>query len=508
MTQLDSLAPARPRWRSVLATLALVGALFAAGSVAPASADVGTGPGVISGTVTDANGLPLAGVFVGAIISSETSSFFGQAYTDATGSYQFTDLAVGVTYQLTTSVSGHPFTPAQYVTLTEESATATANFVIASYPAGVGTISGLVTAEGVPLGDLLVSAWNDTTGQTLSTYSDASGHYEFTGLGNGLWNISGYAGTEYVSITVSSVQLTDSSHDATVDLPFVLWPVGTASIHGVASDSATGEALVGVTIYSWSPDAPHSSSATTDETGAYSFDQLPAGAYEVSFGDGGYLPVVKNIQLSDGQSVTANFALVALNGTISGHVTGPDGNPVADLWVSASSDLSGSGAITDQNGDYVITDIGPVAYTVTVGGVQTAFDGQDRVVTGVANGDVRANFTLANRSTGFIAGSILGPNGGYYLKPVCATLYSSKSKKPVREVLIDGEHYGEDAFAFDNLKPGSYTIEAKDCDDDPSTKFNTVYLGGAKSYKDASFITVTVGSESFGNTLQLTLRGK
>lgn len=505
MTQLPSPVSARPRWRSALATFALVGALFAAGSAVPAVADVGTGPGVISGTVTDSNGVPIEGAFVSALISSETSSFFVQANSDAAGNYQFANLAVGYTYQLGASVPGQPFPAAQYVTLTTASATATANFVIVAYPTGVGTISGVATADGASLAGLLVSAWSDTTGQSLWAYTDASGHYAFTGLSNGLWNVSAWAGAQYVSLN-PSVVLTDASHNVTIDLSFVPFPVGTSSIHGVVTDSTTGAPIVGATIYLWGLDVPQSSSTTSDETGAYRFDSLPAGTFELSSGDAGYLYVEKDVQVRTGRSVSQNFALVALTGTISGHVTGPGGTPLAGGWISASTATGGSGAEIDANGNYVMSDIGAVAYTVSVGGVGTAYDLQQRVVTGVAHGDVRANFTLANKSTGFLAGSILGPNGGYYTKVVCASLYSSKSMKPVREVVIDGKHYGEDIFAFDNLKPGAYTVEARDCDDDPATKFDKVYLGGATSLKDATYVTIAVGTESYGNSVTLTLR--
>lgn len=504
MTQF-SRSIARPRWRSTLATLTLVGALFAASSVAPASAE-GTGIGVISGTVTDPNGQPLEGVTVSAIIASGApSEFFAQTGTDASGNYQFIGLAVDTSYSLQTYLPGYPNQAAPDVSLTAVAPAGTVNFVLTPYPSGNGTIHGLASAEGAPLSNLLISAWNSVAGVYLHTYSDADGVYAFTGLANGLWEVSAWAGDQYVPLDFS-FQLTETSHDATVNLAFAPWPVGTSKIRGVVTDSATGEPIVGATIYSWGLDVPHSASTTSDETGAFSFDSLPTGTYELSFGDAGYLNVTKDVRVHDGQSVTTNFALIALNATISGRVSGPGGVPLAGVWISAWNDNGGSGAETDANGNYVITNVAAVKYTLSVGGAGTAFDQQLRTITGVANGDVTTNFTLVNRTTGSLAGTVLGPNGGYYTKLVCAALYSSKSKKPLRNIVIDGEHYGEDVFLFDNLKPGAYTVEVRDCDDDPATKFDKVFLGGVKNFKDAEFVTVGVGQDTVGHNITLTSR--
>lgn len=510
MTQLISATPARPRWRAALATFALVGALFAAGGAASASADVvGTGPGTVSGTVTSTGGQPIPGAFVTISQSSgQGTSFSASAAADSLGQFEFTGLELG-SYSLEAITMGSPATW-QDVSLTAESPSAAVTLVIASYSTGTGTISGHVTVDGVPLAGFEVSLTNQTTFQNPSMLTDANGFFNFTGLSNATWVVGGSSGQNYQPLAPAYVVISDASNSAVVDLPYLTWPVGTASIHGVVTDSATGEPLAGVSLSAYSQDAPNQSDVVTDENGAYSFDLLPAGTYYLSVWASGYLPVfVENLPVASGASVVRNLAAVAANSTISGHVTGPDGSSAAGVYVSAySTGQSGSaaGGQTDADGNYTLFGLGAIQYTVSVGGPGTTFEGQQKLVTPVANGDTTVNFVLAPRTTATLSGYVLGPDGEWSNSPVCVTLYSSKSKKPLGNQATYGPDFGDGTFYFDSLKPGSYTVEFRDCDSDPKTKFDKVFLGGAKDYKDATFVTLAAGVDSYDNSITLTLR--
>ena len=96
-------------------------------------------------------------------------------------------------------------------------------------------------------------------------------------------------------------------------------------------------------------------------------------------------------------------------------------------------------------------------------------------------------------------GTVFAPNGAY-TKPICVTLYNAK-KKVVAERYVDGDHYGSDEFFFEYLKPGSYTVEVRDCDNDPATKYDKVFLGGVKNFKDATFVTIAAAQDSWGNDI-------
>lgn len=495
------------RWRSILATLTLVGALVASGAALPANAvDIGTGPGVISGTATASDGQPIAGVFVGASVSfGEGTAFWATATTDAAGYFEFTQLALGYTYDLQATLSGYQPTPHQSPTLTEASPTATANFVFLPFAVGVGTIGGHVTADGVPLAGKDVTAYENFTGQNVFGVTDENGFYQFTGLANGQWQVSVWAGGDYQPLYPTSVQLTDAAPAAAVNFPFVSWPVGTASISGIVTDSATGEPLANAQVSIFAQNPPHSSYAWTDELGAFTVALLPEGTYSLNFWVSGYLHASAEVQALADQTVTVDRALVATNATISGRVTGPDGAPVAGVYVDAHT-LDGNigGSTTDENGNYVLSDLGAVPYTLTVGG--GLYTQQQRVVTPLANGDVTADFSLVYRTTGSLGGWVLLPDGEYYNKPVCATLYSSKTKKPLGEAVTIGEDFGDGSYAFFDLKPGKYTVEFRDCDSDPKTKFDKVFLGGVKNFKDATIVTVVAGQDTWDNSVTLTPR--
>ena len=498
----------RPRWRSVLAALTLVGALVATSAALPAVADVvGTGPGTISGTVSATGEGPLAGVFVNVSQSAgEGTSFSASAFTDASGHYEFSGLDAG-TYSVQANAYDYQYLPGQQAEVSEVAPTATIDFAFVPFAVGVGTISGHVTGDGVPIADLSVTAYS-SNGQNLYTVTDESGYYELTGLANGEWSVVSFAGSGYQYLYAPSVLISDVAPTATVDLAFLSWPVGTSTINGIVTDSATGVAIAGINVGLSGNDVPHSSSATTDATGAFSFDLLPAGTYSLSIWapGSGYLSFSREITVTADQTVTLTPALVATNGTITGHIKTKNGAPVVGIYVNAQAADGSSGAITDANGDYVISEIGAVAYTISVGGQGTPFTLKAKSVTGVANGNVTANLTLKDRKTGTFGGIVFGPDTQWYTKAVCVTLYSSKSKHAVEETQTFGPNYGDGTYGFFDIKPGSYTVGFADCDDDPLTNFDNVFLGGATKYKDATFVTIAAAEDSLENNFTLAFK--
>ncbi len=506
MTQHLSPAAARPRgrWRSILATLALVGALFAAGAAAPANAEVvGEGPGAISGSVTS-DGLGLSSIYVN-VYSTQGAIWSAYTSTDADGHYEFTGLSLG-TYSVSTNVSGYQQVPQQNASLTDASLTVNANFAVMPFEVGVGTINGHVTGDGVALPNWEITVQNQATNQVFWMNADQNGYFSFSGLSIGDWYVNPAPSSgQYQFLPQLVAHLSAAAPSAVVDVAFVSYPVGTSAITGVFADSATGAPISGVNVSAYGVDVLHQSNTSSDATGAFSFNNLPAGTYFLSYGSVGYLHASVEVHALADQTVTVDRALVAANATISGHVVGPDGAPVAGLYVDAhTQDGNIGGASTDENGNYLLSDLGAVPYTLTIGG--GLYTQQQRVVAPVANGDVIADFSLEYRTTGSLGGWVLLPNGEYYNKPVCATLYSSKTKKPLGESVTIGEDFGDGSYGFFDLKPGKYTVGFRDCDDDPSTKFDKVFLGGVKNFKDATILTVVAGQDSWENNVTLTPR--
>jgi len=512
MTRILSTAVARPRWRAIVATFALVGALVATGSALPANADVvGTGPGTISGTVTASDGAPLEGAWVSASLPfGQGTGFSVSAPTDSAGHYEFSGLEADTYFVQVYVFGGYQPPPGQNATVTEASPLATVNFVAVPFEVGVGTISGHVLADGIGFANTEVTIYNEVTTEVHWLYTDENGYFAFSGLSNGDWQVNGHLGPDYKPLFGQYAHVTTEAPDATVDLPFLSWAVGTAAITGVVTDAETGEAIPGIYLSAFGLEDSHSFSQTTDESGTFTFDLLPAGNYYLSvggFGNPGYLQASQEIQVLDSEVVNADQTLIPANAAVSGHVQTKDGAPVVGHYVSAFAEGIGSGgAATDENGDYVITGLGAVAYTLSIGGPGSPYKLKEKVVTPVAHGTVTVNFTLKDRKTGTLSGAPTLANGQWYEKPVCVTLYSSKNKNPIAEVTTWGPEFGDGSFYFDDLKPGSYTVAFEDCDDDPALAFDRVFLGGAAKYKDATFVTIAAAQDRYENYLPLKFR--
>lgn len=141
----------------------------------------------------------------------------------------------------------------------------------------------------------------------------------------------------------------------------------TGAISGTVTDAETGEPVAGAFVRAqvsmvrgWNLDF-------TDLDGAYLIDELEEGTYEVTVTRFGYAQASTTVEVVDGETTTADFALVPPSyGTISGTVTDADtGDPLALAWVVVSAgwfntrfDLTGDdGAYTLENvltGDRVV----------------------------------------------------------------------------------------------------------------------------------------------------------
>lgn len=501
--------PVPTRRRGALAVaLALVVALLAFGAPLSASADVvGDGPATISGTVTTSDGQPLQGVLVNTLIGfGQGTAFSASTFSDANGAYEFTGLAAD-TYFVSANAYGYQRPAGQYATVSVESPATTVDFIVEPFVVGVGTITGHVTADGVPVPDAYVSIYSETTSQNLSAQTDETGAFEFAGLANGTWSISAYLGSEYQLLLNPSATLSDSNSSATADLAFLSWPTGTATISGVVTDSQTGTAIPGASVSAFGVDVAHNSYQITDETGSFSFTLLPEGTFSLNFFAFGYLIATKDVQAVSDATTAADQALIPADAAISGHIKSKDGAPIAGIYVNANAAGGNFGwAETDENGDYVITDLGAVSYTLTVGGVGTPYTAKGKTITAATDGSATANFTLKDRTRGSFGGYVLDAAGEYYDAPVCVTLYSSKNTRAVAEVTTYGPDYGDGTYTFDRLKPGSYTAKFTDCDADPAKAFDTAYLGGSSTYAGATFVTIAAAEDSQDNTFSVTPR--
>ena len=222
--------------------------------------------------------------------------------------------------------------------------------------------------------------------------------------------------------------------------------------------------------------------ATTDASGAYRIAGLAAGSYRLGALDRGQPLALRgappSVELAAGEHKTGvDLAIDRPDGVISGTVTGPDGKPLADAWVSVQQDLlamlAGPGgpgqptsrtisvensdgpggdtsfppALTDTQGHYAIRGLRRGTYTV----VAEAQRGQLRARAGDVRPDATVDLHLLALTS--LSGTVTGPAG----PPALFSVELGGASRNQRS-FTDGK------FAFDHVDPGSYTVRVQASD--------------------------------------------
>jgi hypothetical protein len=154
-------------------------------------------------------------------------------------------------------------------------------------------------------------------------------------------------------------------------------PAGASAATGVISgqitDETTGQGIDGICAQIFDSAGNGAGGGQPDSQGNYSFGGLSTGSYKAEFfpcADANYVTEFFNnkatydaadpVSVTDGQTTTVNAAL-AHGGMITGTVTNDNGDPVANICVSAElHDLSGGAPVsasTDSNGHYTLTGV-------------------------------------------------------------------------------------------------------------------------------------------------------
>ena len=225
-------------------------------------------------------------------------------------------------------------------------------------PPTTGSITGIVKdyTTGELISNCVVSL--NPGGQSKST--DASGVYSFDDLDAGTYSLtfkkSGYM-DETQEVTVTAGQTTQ------VNVFLKLPPVTTGSITGIVKDYTTGE-LISNCVVSLNPGGQ---SKSTDASGVYSFDDLDAGTYSLTFKKSGYMDETQEVTVTAGQTTQVNVFLKlppVTTGSITGIVKDTDnGQLIANCNITITP--GGLSKITSSQGRYEFSDLESGEYTMT-----------------------------------------------------------------------------------------------------------------------------------------------
>ncbi|MYD15327.1 MAG: hypothetical protein F4X00_17180, partial [Gemmatimonadetes bacterium] len=290
-----------------------------------------------------------------------------QMLTDDNGQYTFTGLRAG---NYTVEISGFDATDVAFSATSSAIEVSVGESKVWSFEGTYvreSTIAGQVSVEGNGLAGVTISLQG--MGADESENTDMGGQFTFSNLRAGEYQlaISGFDTREYGFSTTSATVRVE--HGRTANVPFEGIMLRTASIMGQVS--VEGEGLADVTV---SLSGEGESLATmTDNSGQYTFSDLPAGNFQVGISgydtdDYSFETTSKNVALALGETATVPFEGILLRTSgISGRVS-VEGMGLDSVTVTLSGDdlADDMTTMTDATGQYAIAGLAEGEYTVAI----------------------------------------------------------------------------------------------------------------------------------------------
>jgi hypothetical protein len=317
-------------------------------------------------------------------------------------------------------------------------------------------VSGTVYASsGVPVSGAIVSAYgSEGYGYTAT---DGSGHYTISqGLKSGSYTVTAVM-EGYLTTEIDSVMVTAGSETSGMSL----YMNRSGGIYGRVTDSVTSYGIpdIAVTAVPSSGGGTYFGTGLTDVAGNYGIDMnLGTGTYNVTvLMPRGYVGNTRGqVSVTAGSKTTGIDLALQRSGVVSGRITTPGGQPLANVTVLASSPPSNLGFDhTNATGYYRITSgLGTGTYTVTaMSGININATYGVSVVVSQETHDINLQLDIA--PSGIITGKVTDTNG----KPVVNAEVSAKgdttSSSGTASTDTDG-HY----MISEGLGTDTYTVTA------------------------------------------------
>ena len=332
-----------------------------------------------------------------------------------------------------------------------------------SWPVDAGaTIRGrIVTSSGRPV--MGVDVYANGHGSNArepqergGTTTNADGSYALHALAAGHYELIARAWPSSTSPIEMKATL-DLRADETATHDFEVDEQGVGSLEGHVVDTE-GHAPAHLNVVLQADGQSRSSSASSDDSGNFTADGLPAATYTVSiYGDEGELTIVgaQTVEVRSREAATANLVVKLATGSIRGRVVDELGEPAAGVFVAATAAggtpsrhfESSSQVTTDAEGRFVITHLAANEYDVR------AFrrEGNDTAVHGVAVG---SDIVVHLQVTGSIAGVVHRASGR--LGDLDVEIFDRIDSTVVRGQTFPNS---DGHFEIADLPPGDYNID-------------------------------------------------
>ncbi len=258
-----------------------------------------------------------------------------------------------------------------------------------------------------------------------------------------------------VVASVSGVSVTNGATTGGVDLVAL-----GGALSGTVSDLTGG--VGGALVTAVEPNSGVVRQTTTDPNGVYAIQHLSAGTYQVRVeATGSVAKKIDGVEVFAGEVTAGQDFMLGVHGIITGRVTDPNGDPVQGATVAAldpnqagdDPNCSGSGAITDGNGDYTVEHLTTGSYMVTVSHDDYVGDGITGVAVTAGETTAAINFSLGSTG-GKITGTVFESDGQTRVSGALVCCYSAAGGNAVTQTDAEGN------YELRLLKSGTYSVGA------------------------------------------------
>jgi large repetitive protein len=407
--------------------------------------------GSVAGVVLDqSTNLPVAGAQVE--LYDSIPVLIGTTTTDTDGAYSFTGLAPGL---YSVSVTAPTYDPKiQFVSVLAGQTTRSDILL----PPSPGQVNGTVTDTGLaPISGAVVKLIN-TTGVTVNqTVTGGGGTYPFTNVVPGAYTLAVSADTfqpATVAINVIRAQTTTQN---------VVLQTSVAQLSGLVTGPG-GIPIAGALVEVLNQTGITLTETTTDGAGTYLLTKLAEGVYQIRVSAAGFSTELAGISLQAGDAKVIDFSLTTAFGTVSGTISDAqtgEGIPNTSIKVVTRSGIAVGETLTDANGDYSLSLLGPETYILTA--ATEGYAGQTVGVEIIAGATTTVDLQLEKQAgvlNGTVSDTGSNPLGN-------ATVIVMKGTVPVAQAITDSAG----TFSFPHLAPDTYTVTAS------ASGYSTVVLG-------------------------------